>query len=114
MVYLLRLRYVYLQLADECVLILLQSVLGAIQGIKVASPDITTPTIIGVSCTILILLFAIQPFGITKLGTTFAPIVMVWLLFNFCCGVFNLAKFDYTVLKVSSSVYSAPPLRTFS
>ena len=76
-----------------------QSVLGAIQGLKVAAPDISTATIIGVTCTILVLLFAIQPFGTTKLATTFAPIVVVWLLFNFCCGISNLAMFDHNVLK---------------
>jgi KUP system potassium uptake protein len=84
-----------------------QSVLGAIQGIEVASPNITTPTIIGVSCAILIILFVIQPFGTTKIASSFAPIVMIWLLFNFCCGIYNLVKFDHTVLKVSGfSAYS--------
>lgn len=65
-----------------------QSVLGAIQGLKVVLPDIETRTIVGISCAILVVLFAIQPFGITKLGTTFAPIIMVWLLFNFAFGIY--------------------------
>lgn len=38
-----------------------QSVLGAIQGLRVAQPNISTATIIGVTCAILVLLFAIQP-----------------------------------------------------
>lgn len=65
-----------------------QSVLGAIQGLKVVLPDIETGTIVGISCAILVVLFAIQPFGITKLGTTFAPIVVLWLLFNFTFGIY--------------------------
>lgn len=76
-----------------------QSVLGAIQGIRVAQPDVSTATIIGVSCAILVLLFLIQPFGTAKVASAFAPIVIVWLLFNFCCGIYNLALYDYTVLK---------------
>lgn len=64
-----------------------QSVLGAIQGLKVAIPDIATSTIVGISCAILVVLFVIQPFGITKLGTTFAPIIVLWLLFNFAFGI---------------------------
>lgn len=83
-----------------------QSVLGAIQGIEVASSNITTSTIIGVSCAILIILFAIQPFGTTKIASSFAPIVMIWLLFNFCCGIYNLAKFDHTVLKAFSPYFA--------
>lgn len=64
-----------------------QSVLGAIQGLKVKIPDIETNTIVGISCAILVVLFLIQPLGITKLGTTFAPIVVLWLLFNMAFGI---------------------------
>ncbi|TAQ83805.1 hypothetical protein B7494_g7874 [Chlorociboria aeruginascens] len=83
-----------------------QSVLGAIQGITVASPNISTSMIIGVTCTILVLLFAIQPFGTTKIASTFAPIVMIWLLFNFCTGIYNLTQYDYTVLKAFSPYFA--------
>lgn len=71
-----------------------QSVLGAIQGLKVVLPNIATSTIVGISCVILVVLFAIQPFGITKLGTTFAPIIVLWLLFNFTFGIYVRAPFS--------------------
>lgn len=83
-----------------------QSVLGAIQGIKVAKPDIGTSTIVATTCAILILLFAIQPFGTTKIATTFAPIVMIWLLFNMCTGIYNLAQYDHSVLRAFSPYYA--------
>ncbi|KAK9367917.1 potassium transporter-domain-containing protein [Lipomyces kononenkoae] len=83
-----------------------QSVLGAIQGISVVSPGISTATIIGSSCAILVVLFAVQPFGTHKLASAWAPIVIVWLLFNFFSGVYNLAKFDYTVLKAFSPYFA--------
>jgi KUP system potassium uptake protein len=76
-----------------------QSVLGAVQGLTVVAPSITNGTVVGVTAAILILLFAIQPFGTTKLATTFAPIVIIWLAFNACFGIYNLAKFDASVLK---------------
>ncbi|KAF7555244.1 hypothetical protein G7Z17_g2309 [Cylindrodendrum hubeiense] len=79
-----------------------QSVLGAIQGIKVADPTLSASTIVGISCTILVLLFLLQPFGTSKLGTCFAPIVTVWLLFNLASGIYNLAMHDHTVLKAFS------------
>lgn len=71
-----------------------QSVLGAVQGLNVVKPDIAQSTIIGVTCAILILLFVVQPLGISKLTVVFSPIVMVWLLLNAGFGVYNLAKYD--------------------
>ncbi|KAF7593118.1 hypothetical protein BBP40_011997 [Aspergillus hancockii] len=63
-----------------------QSVLGAVQGIQVVSPDISKGTIIGVTDAILVVLFLIQPLGITKLTFAFAPIVIIWLGFNAVFG----------------------------
>lgn len=84
-----------------------QSVLGAIQGIEVASPGITSATIIGSSCAILIVLFFLQPFGITKLASTFAPIVILWLIFcNASFGIYNLARHDHSVLKAFSPYFA--------
>ncbi len=83
-----------------------QSVLGAIQGITVANPNLSTSAIVGISCAILVLLFVIQPFGTARLGTSFAPIVTIWLLFNLATGIYNLAVYDYTVLKAFSPYFS--------
>lgn len=83
-----------------------QSVLGAIQGITVVKPDLGTPAIIGITCAILVLLFLLQPFGTAKIGTAFAPIVTVWLLFNLASGIYNLAVYDYTVLKAFSPYFA--------
>jgi KUP system potassium uptake protein len=83
-----------------------QSVLGAIQGIEVVHPSITSGTIVGVSCAILVLLFAVQPLGISKIASAWAPIVIIWLLFNAVCGIYNLAKFDHTVLKAFSPYFA--------
>lgn len=103
-----------------------QSVLGAIQGIRVVNPELGTPAVVGVSCAVLVFLFSIQPFGTTKLGTVFAPIVVVWLLFNLITGICqyhvpsrflqppltnttivdNLSLYDHTVLKAFSPYFS--------
>lgn len=72
-----------------------QSVLGAIQGLKVVKEDISSATIVGVSCTILILLFLVQPFGTTKIASSFAPIVIIWLTFNFSFGIYVRAPVIY-------------------
>lgn len=83
-----------------------QSVLGAIQGLNVVSDDVTKSTIVGVSVAILVLLFLIQPFGVTKLASTFAPIVIIWLLFLASFGIYNLAVHDHTVLKAFSPYFA--------
>ncbi|KKK23490.1 hypothetical protein P175DRAFT_0529378 [Aspergillus ochraceoroseus IBT 24754] len=71
-----------------------QSVLGAVQGIEVVSPHISKGTVIGVTDAILVVLFLIQPLGITKITLAFSPIVIVWLGFNAVFGIYNLAKYD--------------------
>ncbi|KAF2482537.1 putative potassium transporter 5 [Neohortaea acidophila] len=83
-----------------------QSVLGAIQGLEVAVPNISKGTIIGTTCGILILLFLVQPFGIHRVSSVFAPVVIIWLLFNGVSGIYNLAVHDYTVLKAFSPYYA--------
>lgn len=83
-----------------------QSVLGAVQGVRVVNPDLGKPVVTGIACCILALFFLAQPFGTSKLGTAFAPIVSVWLLFNLGSGIHNLARYDYTVLKAFSPHYA--------
>ncbi|KKY28925.1 putative potassium transporter [Diplodia seriata] len=96
---------VSLILADS-ILTPAQSVLGAVQGLKVVREDIGTDTIVGVSCAILVLLFMLQPLGISKLANCFAPVVVVWLLLNFCFGIYNLATYDASVLKAFSPYFA--------
>ncbi|RYN20912.1 Potassium transporter 5 [Alternaria arborescens] len=83
-----------------------QSVLGAVQGLNVVKPDIEKSTIIGVTCAILVLLFVVQPLGISKLTFVFSPIVILWLALNAGFGIYNLAKHDHTILKAFNPFYA--------
>jgi KUP system potassium uptake protein len=83
-----------------------QSALGTIQGLEVVNPDISSATIVSTSCGILVLLSLIQPFRTTKIVSSFAPIILIWLSFNLFCGVYNLAKFDHSVLVPFSPDYA--------
>ncbi|OCF58219.1 potassium uptake protein [Kwoniella mangroviensis CBS 10435] len=83
-----------------------QSVLGAIQGIEVAAPTISKSTIIGVTDAILIVLYLIQPLGISKISMVFAPIIAVWFAFNAVFGIYNLVKYDATVFKAFYPYYA--------
>ena len=83
-----------------------QSVLGAIQGLEVVDQTLSNSTIVGVSCAILVLLFLIQPLGTSRLATTFAPIVSIWLLFNSSFGIYNLVRYDASALKAFSPAFA--------
>lgn len=76
-----------------------QSVLGAVQGAQVVNPGISKGTIIGVTDAILVVLFLVQPLGITKITFAFAPIIIIWLAFNAVFGIYNLVKYDASVFK---------------
>jgi KUP system potassium uptake protein len=76
-----------------------QSVLGAVQGIEVVDPNISKGTVIGVTDAILVVLFCIQPLGITKITFASAPIVIIWLGFNAAFGIYNIAKYDAGVFQ---------------
>ncbi|KMP01170.1 potassium transporter 8 [Coccidioides immitis RMSCC 2394] len=65
-----------------------QSILGAVQGIKIAAPGMPTNIVVALACLLIVFLFAIQPFGVSRLSNFFAPIVMVWLIFNMAFGVY--------------------------
>jgi KUP system potassium uptake protein len=54
----------------------------------VVDSSIPPHVIVGTSCAVLVVLFALQPLGITKLSSTFAPIVVIWLLFNMAFGIY--------------------------
>jgi len=83
-----------------------QSVLGAVQGIQVIRPDLGRPAIVGISCAILVALFGLQFFGTSKIGTSFAPVVVVWFLYNLSISIYNLVQYDHTVLKAFSPHYA--------
>ncbi|KAF1991390.1 potassium transporter [Aulographum hederae CBS 113979] len=83
-----------------------QSVLGAVQGLEVVVPDISRSTIVGTTCGILLLLFFIQPLGVNRISHVFAPIVIIWLAFNAVFGIYNLANYDWRVLKAFSPTFA--------
>jgi KUP system potassium uptake protein len=83
-----------------------QSVLGAVQGLNVAVPDIAKSTIIGVTCAILVLLFLVQPLGVGRISMVFAPIVLIWLLWNAIFGIYNLSLYDASVLRAFNPYYA--------
>ena len=48
----------------------------------------------GISCAVLLALFAVQRFGTARLGSAFSPILIVWFLFNGAVGVYDIAAYE--------------------
>lgn len=61
--------------------------------------------IVWISVAILIFLFMIQRFGTDKVGYSFAPILCVWFLFIGVIGMYNLIRYDPTVIKAINPQY---------
>ncbi|EPS64577.1 hypothetical protein M569_10204, partial [Genlisea aurea] len=77
------------------------SVLSAVGGIKGLNENST----VYVSVAILILLFVGQRFGTDKVGYTFAPAISLWFASIAGIGLYNLFKYDVTVLKAFNPAY---------
>ncbi|XP_022769813.1 potassium transporter 5-like [Durio zibethinus] len=81
------------------------SVLSAVGGIKEKAPSMTEGRIVGISVAILVCLFMFQRFGTDKVGYSFAPILCIWFAFIGGIGIYNLFKFDPTVVKAINPKY---------
>ncbi|XP_031130133.1 potassium transporter 11-like [Ipomoea triloba] len=81
------------------------SVLSASGGIQVEHPKMSTDIVVLVAVLILVGLFSMQHYGTDKVGWLFAPVVLLWFLLIGGIGIFNIWKYDSSVLKAFSPVY---------
>ncbi|EPS73551.1 hypothetical protein M569_01203, partial [Genlisea aurea] len=81
------------------------SVLSASGGIRVDHPKMSSDVVIVVAVIILVGLFSMQHYGTDRVGWLFAPIVLIWFLVIGGIGIFNIFKYDSSVLKAFSPVY---------
>ncbi|KAL3523066.1 hypothetical protein ACH5RR_015900 [Cinchona calisaya] len=81
------------------------SVLSASGGIKVNHPKMDNGVVVLVAVVILVGLFSMQHNGTDKVGWLFAPVVLLWFLLIGGIGIFNIWKYDRSVLWAFSPVY---------
>ena len=67
------------------------SVLSAVEGLQVATPALG-PSVIPITVCILVLLFAVQPFGSGRVGVLFGPILGTWFVVIAILGGVTLAS----------------------
>ncbi|GAB3959613.1 KUP/HAK/KT family potassium transporter [Spirosoma harenae] len=68
------------------------SVSSAVEGLRLLNPSITHELIIQIVIGILTVLFLIQSFGTSVVGTAFGPIMLVWFIMLGVLGGLQIAK----------------------
>ncbi|KAM3742088.1 hypothetical protein ACB098_07G044600 [Castanea mollissima] len=81
------------------------SVLSAVGGINVGHSMISNDVVVLVAVAILVGLFGMQHYGTDRVGWLFAPIVLIWFFLIGGIGIFNIWRYDSSVLKAFSPVY---------
>ncbi|KAL4185503.1 hypothetical protein AMTRI_Chr10g231000 [Amborella trichopoda] len=81
------------------------SVMSAVSGLQGEIPGFDADAVVIVSIIILVLLFSIQRFGTGKVGFTFAPALALWFFCLGSIGVYNIVKYDITILRAFNPAY---------
>jgi KUP system potassium uptake protein len=80
------------------------SVLSAVEGLEVASPDFT-PLVLPLSVIVIIALFLVQFRGTGSVGRLFGPVMVVWFLAMALLGADNIVRHPF-VLQGLSPLYA--------
>jgi KUP system potassium uptake protein len=75
------------------------SVLSALEGLTIATP-VVQPYIVPAAVAILIVLFAFQPQGTSRIGRAFGPIMTAWFVCIGALGVWGIAQHPAVLLAI--------------
>nr|GMD13376.1 putative potassium transporter 12 isoform X1 [Ipomoea batatas] len=81
------------------------SVVSAVSGLQGKIPGFGTNALVITSIVILGALFSIQRFGSSKVGFTFAPALAIWFFSLGSIGIYNLFKYDVSVVRALNPAY---------
>jgi len=81
------------------------SVLSAVEGLKVASPSLSS-LVLPITIAVLVLLFAIQRFGTNLVGHLFGPVMAVWFSVLALIGAIEVAHHP-AIIRSLSPTYAA-------
>ncbi|XP_044492982.1 putative potassium transporter 12 isoform X1 [Mangifera indica] len=81
------------------------SVMSAVSGLQGEIQGIGTSVVVLVSIVLLVVLFSIQRFGTGKVAFMFAPILALWFFSLGSIGLYNVVKYDLTVIRALNPVY---------
>ncbi|MCH87248.1 potassium transporter 12-like, partial [Trifolium medium] len=61
--------------------------------------------VVSISIVVLVALFSIQRFGTGKVGFMFAPVLALWFFSLGSIGIYNILKYDITVVRALNPAY---------
>ncbi len=76
------------------------SVLSALEGLDIATPGLQH-YVVPAAVVILAALFAVQPFGTSRIGAAFGPIMLLWFLSIGALGLWGIAKDPWVLLAIN-------------
>lgn len=81
------------------------SVMSAVGGLKVGVDAINQDQVVMISVAFLVILFSVQKFGTSKVGMAVGPALFVWFCSLAAIGIYNLIKYDSSVLRAFNPVH---------
>ncbi|ONH90547.1 hypothetical protein PRUPE_8G060500 [Prunus persica] len=81
------------------------SVVSAVSGLKIGVDAIKQDQVVMISVTFLVILFSVQKFGTSKVGLAVGPALFIWFCSLGGIGIYNLVKYDSSVLKAFNPVH---------
>ncbi|KAL4588520.1 hypothetical protein LXL04_001411 [Taraxacum kok-saghyz] len=81
------------------------SVMSAVRGLEVGVPMFEEDNVVMISVAYLIVLFSLQKFGTSKIGLAIGPALFVWFCSLGGIGIYNLVKYDSSVLKAFNPLH---------
>ncbi|KAK3131060.1 hypothetical protein QOZ80_6BG0501500 [Eleusine coracana subsp. coracana] len=81
------------------------SVLSAVSGLRIKFPELHENYTVLIACVVLVGLFALQHYGTHRVGFLFAPILLAWLGCIGSIGIYNISKWNPSVVRALSPYY---------
>ncbi|CAL0318296.1 unnamed protein product [Lupinus luteus] len=81
------------------------SVLSSVNGLKVGVDAIKQDEVVMISIAFLIILFSLQKYGTSKMGLFVGPALFIWFCSLAGIGIYNLVKYDSSVLRAFNPIY---------
>ncbi|KAF5444170.1 hypothetical protein F2P56_036667 [Juglans regia] len=81
------------------------SVTSAVSGLKVGVDSIEQDEVLMISIAFLVILFSVQKFGTSKVGLAVGPALFIWFCSLAGIGIYNLVKYDSSVLMAFNPVH---------
>ncbi|XVF44758.1 hypothetical protein PTKIN_Ptkin02bG0149600 [Pterospermum kingtungense] len=81
------------------------SVMSAVGGLKVGVAAIEQDQVVMISVAFLVILFSVQKFGTSKVGLVVGPALLIWFCSLAGIGIYNLVKYDASVLRAFNPVH---------